>query len=173
MFRCLCKVFWHAAGLHQSKKNPQNGAGAEGKIRQIFFCRMYYESPIFFPNQHQNKSAIMSLEKQQFIGKHHRELDKQEHLAFWIQSGQMEEKMRNAVCLNHSCVGLHSTVARSTFPTQNLENNTFESSDGQKLHASVTRSTFGSQNLEIIRVLVNFLKFKWSVSNYSGSPCVR
>lgn len=45
--------------------------------------------------------------------------------------------------------------------------------DVEKLNASAARSAFGSQNVQIIPVLVHFFKFKWSVSNYSGSPSVR
>jgi len=43
---------------------------------------------------------------------------------FWIQSGQMEEKMRNAVFFQWfvSRLGMQTTVAQSTFPTQNVEN---------------------------------------------------
>ena len=48
---------------------------------------------------------------------------------------------------------LHAVVARSTFPSQNVENtsvsrSTFGSWDVKKIHAVVARSTFPSQNVQ-------------------------
>ena len=48
---------------------------------------------------------------------------------------------------------VHAVVARSTFPSQNVQNTpgvrtTFGSSDVEKVHAVVARSTFRSQNVQ-------------------------
>ena len=55
---------------------------------------------------------------------------------------------------------LHAVVARSTFPSQNVQNtsvrSTFGSCDVEKVHAVVARSTFRSQNVQKTRVQSTF-----------------
>ena len=59
---------------------------------------------------------------------------------------------------------VHAVVARSTFPSQNVQNTsartTFGSCDVEKVHAVVARSTFRSQNVKNTRGSDHFLKFR-------------
>ena len=59
---------------------------------------------------------------------------------------------------------VHAVVARSTFPSQNVQNTrvrtTFGSWDVEKVHAVVARSTFPSQNVQNTSASDHFLKFR-------------
>ena len=58
---------------------------------------------------------------------------------------------------------LHAVVARSTFPSQNLQNtsaSTFGSCDVEKVHAALTRSTFPSQNVQNASASDHFWKLR-------------
>ena len=67
---------------------------------------------------------------------------------------------------------LHAVVARSTFPSQNVQNTsrrtTFGSCDVEKVHAVVARSTFGSQNVKNTRGSDHFWKLR---CRKSARPC--
>ena len=59
---------------------------------------------------------------------------------------------------------VHAVVARSTFPSQNVQNTgvrtTFGGSDVEKVHAVVARSTFRSQNVKNTRGADHFWRFR-------------
>ena len=60
---------------------------------------------------------------------------------------------------------VHAVVARSTFPSQNVQNTigvrtTFGGSDVEKVHAVVARSTFRSQHVKNTRGSDHFWKFR-------------
>ena len=57
---------------------------------------------------------------------------------------------------------VHAVVARSTFPSQNVQNtpSTFGSWDVEKVHAVVARSTFPSQNVQNTSVSDRFWKLR-------------
>ena len=59
---------------------------------------------------------------------------------------------------------LHAVVARSTFPSQNVQNtpapDTFGSWDVEKVHAVVARSTFRSQNVQNTSASDHFWKLR-------------
>ena len=59
---------------------------------------------------------------------------------------------------------LHAVVARSTFPSQNVQKHqlrtTFGSCDVEKVHAVVARSTFPSQNVQITPLSDHFWKLR-------------
>ena len=59
---------------------------------------------------------------------------------------------------------VHAVVARSTFPSQNVQNTpartTFGSCDVEKVHAVVARSTFPSQNVQNTPFSDHFWKFR-------------
>ena len=59
---------------------------------------------------------------------------------------------------------LHAVVARSTFPSQNVQNTPlsdyFGSCDVEKVHAVVARSTFRSQNVKNTRGSDHFWKLR-------------
>ena len=58
---------------------------------------------------------------------------------------------------------LHAVVARSTFPSQNLQNtsaSTFGSCDVEKVHAALARSTFPSQNVQNASASDHFWKLR-------------
>ena len=59
---------------------------------------------------------------------------------------------------------LHAVVARSTFPSQNVQNTPgpdhFGSCDVEKVHAVVARSTFRSQNVQNTPTSERFLKLR-------------
>ena len=54
---------------------------------------------------------------------------------------------------------LHAVVARSTFPSQNVQS-TFGSCDVEKVHAFVARSTFRSQNVKNTTCSDHFWTFR-------------
>ena len=56
---------------------------------------------------------------------------------------------------------VHAVVARSTFPSQNVQNRTtFGSCDVEKVHAVVARSTFPSQNVQNTSASDHFWKLR-------------
>ena len=72
---------------------------------------------------------------------------------------------------------LHAVVARSTFPSQNVQNTpvsevrtTLGSCDVEKVHAVVARSTFPSQNVQNTTCSRHFWRFGcWKSACYCGA----
>ena len=70
---------------------------------------------------------------------------------------------------------VHAVVARSTFPSQNVQNTsgvrtTFGSCDVEKVHAVVARSTFPSQNVQNTRGSDHFWKLRcWKSARRCGA----